>query len=217
MRCIVNPRAGHETDPAFGALARSGQRIAVVGAGPAGLAYAAEMACGNSVSVFEKSAEAGGALRLAACAPMFQGVAAASQSLLDYIASQERRCRERGVSFVFEVDVLRDPALLCGFDHVVVATGARYRAGAGPVVEALLKRGPAPTPFEALMCRPGPRDWFYHRARAATGPAIAARLRDLGHSTDTIGDAARPGKTDAAIASAYAAAYQYRAQKNEVG
>ena len=218
LHCIVNPRTGREMDPAFGALARSGQRIAVIGAGPAGLAYAVEMASANDVSVFEKRAETGGALRLAGCAPMFQGVAATSHSLIDYIASQERRCRELGVSFVFEADVLRDFALLRGFDHVVVATGARYRAGAGPVVEALLKRGTLrKAPFAALMCRPGPRDWFYHRARVATGPVIAARLRDLGHSTETIGDAARAGKTDAAIASAYAAAYQYRFQKNDVG
>lgn len=208
LSCIVNPRTGRETDPAFGALARSGQRIAVIGAGPAGLAYASEMVGANAVSVFEKRAEAGGALRLAGCVPMFQGVAATSRSLLDYVSSQELRCRERGVSFAFETDVLCDPSLLRGFDHVVVATGARYRAGSGPVIEALLRRGTLRrAPFEALMCRPGLRDWFYHSARAATGPAIVVRLRDLGHSTEMIGDAARPGKTDAAIASAYAAAY----------
>jgi|AntAceMinimDraft_1070359.scaffolds.fasta_scaffold34180_1 2,4-dienoyl-CoA reductase-like NADH-dependent reductase (Old Yellow Enzyme family) len=217
LSCIVNPRTGRETDPAFGKLARSGQRIAVIGAGPAGLAYASEMANANAVSVFEKRSQTGGALRLAGYASMFQGVAATSHSLLEYVASQELRCRERGVSFAFEMDVLRDPLLLSKFDHIVVATGARYRAGSGPAVESLLRRGTLRRPpFEALMCRPGPRDWFYHSARAATGPAIAARLRNLGHSIELIGDAARPGKTDAAIASAYAAAYECHVPMTEV-
>lgn len=217
LRCIVNPRTGNETEPALGTIARSGQSIAVIGAGPAGLAYAAAMAGPNEITVFEKHAEVGGALRLAARAPLFQGVEASSQSLLAYIASQERQCRERGVAFELDTDALRDIALLQGFDHVVVATGARYRAGIGSLIEGLLRRGILLWgPFAALMRSPGTRDWFYHRARIPTGPAITRRLRDLGYSAEMIGDATVPGKIDRAISSAYSAAHEWRVAVNEV-
>ena len=55
---------------------RYGQRIAVIGAGPAGLTYASLVADGNNVTVFEKEPRAGGAFRYAGKAPLFQEVAA---------------------------------------------------------------------------------------------------------------------------------------------
>ncbi|WP_375572683.1 hypothetical protein ABWH93_06440 [Seohaeicola saemankumensis] len=208
LRCIVNPRTSRETDRRFTTPSRSGKRIAVIGAGPAGLAYAAEMSLFNELTVFEKASQAGGALRLAGFAPLFQGVEAAPDSLITYIGSQVHRCRERGVTFHFDTNAFANLSRLKGFDHVVVATGAEYRAGTGRLVENLLRQGLIRNaPFKTLMVRPSLRNWFYYRARKATGLASTERLRTLGFDVEIIGDADTPGKTSAAIASAYAAAY----------
>ena len=208
LRCIVNPTTGREALAKTMQPVRTGQRIAVVGAGPAGLAYAAEMALANEVTLFEKRMEVGGALRLAGLAPLFQEVEASSESLAAHSAAQLRRCRERDVSIHLGTDVVRDPASLAGFHHVVVATGACYRGGVGRILEPLLRRGfLRRAPFAWLAKSPRLRNWFYYRARKATGPSLVSQLRMLGFSATSIGDAARPGKTDAAVASAFAAAY----------
>src|SRR3981189_937637 len=54
LHCVVNAAAGRELR--FQATSGpSGERIAVVGAGPAGLTYAALVAGGNMVTVFERA------------------------------------------------------------------------------------------------------------------------------------------------------------------
>src|SRR5262249_53769475 len=72
---VVNAAAGRETTLAA-RRAPHGERIAVIGAGPAGLTYASLVAEGNDVTVFEKDARPGGAFRYAGKAPLFQEVAA---------------------------------------------------------------------------------------------------------------------------------------------
>lgn len=63
--CLVNPRAGHETTFVEG-KAKTPLRVAVVGAGPSGLAFAVEAAKrGHLVTIFEKNAEIGGQFALA--------------------------------------------------------------------------------------------------------------------------------------------------------
>ena len=63
--CMVNPRAGYETTLILSPT-RTAKRIAVVGAGPAGLAAATELAGrGHSVELFESLPEIGGQFRLA--------------------------------------------------------------------------------------------------------------------------------------------------------
>ena len=52
--CVVNGAAGRETLFADAQPPR-GERIAVIGAGPAGLTYASLVADGNKVTVFEKA------------------------------------------------------------------------------------------------------------------------------------------------------------------
>jgi 2,4-dienoyl-CoA reductase (NADPH2) len=65
VSCLVNPRACHETQLAYKPT-NAPKRIAVVGAGPAGLAYstiAAER--GHKVDLFDQSPEIGGQFNLA--------------------------------------------------------------------------------------------------------------------------------------------------------
>jgi hypothetical protein len=50
------------------------------------------------------------------------------------------------------------------------------------------------------------RDWFYYDARRATAARFAALARP-GQSVVVIGDAAKPGKSKQAIASAFEAAF----------
>lgn len=208
LHCIVNPVTGREDAYGLQEPIRRGQNIAVIGAGPAGLAYAAEMGSHNRLTLFEKKAEIGGALRFAGYAPLFQGVGARPESLVAHVEAQLRRCREVGVTIELESDILANTERLRQFDNVVVATGARYRGGIDRFVEGLLLRGCLRSgPLAKLARNAVVRDWFYHKARRSNGEAIASRLRREGLSVEVIGDALRPGKTEAAIASAYGAAY----------
>ena len=65
VSCLVNPRACHETELNYGPVSQA-KRIAVVGAGPAGLALATTAAQrGHQVTLFEASSEIGGHFNLA--------------------------------------------------------------------------------------------------------------------------------------------------------
>jgi hypothetical protein len=210
LHCLVNPVTGREL--LFGTAAEranlvpNGLKIAVVGAGPAGLSYAALVAPRNVVTIFERDDVAGGAFRLAGLAPTFQGVAASPTSLPRYIASLERRCREAGAEFVFGCDITRDLRRLDGFDLIVLASGADYRAGLG-LIPALLRAGLARLPgLRAMASSPTVRAWFYHRARVSSARQLRRRLGS--RTVLVIGDAATPGKSDAAIRSAFDAALQ---------
>jgi 2-polyprenyl-6-methoxyphenol hydroxylase-like FAD-dependent oxidoreductase len=205
LYCLVNARTGREQDFA-GAKAPQGKRIAVVGAGPAGLTYATLVGGQNDVVVFEREMQAGGALRQAALAPRFQEVEAESGSLARYIAGLEDACVRLGVRIQYGVDVSKHPEQLAGFDQVVVATGARYRVGIAGLVAALLETGVARWPgVRQVFEHPVVRNFLYHRARTATGASVAS-LAQPGQSVTVIGDAVQPGKSTEAIASAFDAA-----------
>lgn len=205
LRCLVNPLAGRERRFADPRPPR-GERIAVIGAGPAGLAYALAVASGNRVTLLERASEVGGAFRLAGLVPLFEEVEARPEPLLAHVLGQLAACRAAGVEVRLGVDPLARPAELAGFDRVVLATGAAWPPGLGPLVRLVLGsrlRGLAP--IRALLARPGLRDWLYHRARRATAERLRPALR-AGQRLVVIGDARRPGKAGAAIASALAAA-----------
>jgi 2,4-dienoyl-CoA reductase-like NADH-dependent reductase (Old Yellow Enzyme family) len=208
LHCLVNPAAGRETSYHGREPSRRGQRIAVIGAGPAGLSYASLTAVGNELTLFERRPEIGGAFRFAGHAPLFQGVAASPESLARYTEGLARVCRDRGATIRTGVDVLADPSLLDGFDHVVVATGARYRFRAGALIEGALRRGVLrKRPWRDLAERARLRNWFYYKARRASGEDVAARLRGRDFTIEIIGDALSAGKSEEAIASAFAAAF----------
>jgi 2,4-dienoyl-CoA reductase-like NADH-dependent reductase (Old Yellow Enzyme family) len=204
--CVVNGTAGHETAFADAQPPR-GERIAVIGAGPAGLTYASLVAADNQVTVYEKDRVAGGAFRYAGKAPLFQEVEANDQSFARYIANMVAACERRGVKFHYATDIAAHPALLEPFDRVVVATGADYRyRGFGRLATWMLDRGLARAPGMArLLSAPRLRNWFYYDARIANGDRFR-KLPRPGQKISVIGDAVRAGKSKDAIASAFAAA-----------
>ena len=203
--CVVNGAAGRETlfaDP----QPPRGERIAVIGAGPAGLTYASLVADGNTVTVFEKTPRAGGGFRYAGKAPLFQEVEANEKSFERYVADMAAACAMKGVVFRYGADVSSAPDLLAPFDRIVVASGADYRFGLGGIVTWMLDRGVARAPgFARLFSSPSLRDWFYYRARRGTGRRLESLARP-GQTVTVIGDAVSAGKSKQAIACAFEAA-----------
>lgn len=116
--CLVNPRAGQETElvPVPAAVPR---RIAVVGAGPAGLTAAITAAGrGHSVTLFEAAGQIGGQLTLAARIPGKEEFA----SLIGWFATMIDRS---GVDL--RLNSRATPEVLAGFDEVILATGVSPR------------------------------------------------------------------------------------------
>ena len=115
-------------------------------------------------------------------------------------------CEKKRVTFRFGTDVARQPSLLAPFHRIVIATGATYPAGTGALAMGLLEHGAGHWPLVSrIMTLPKVRDWFYYRARKPTADRFA-RLAKPGQIVTVIGDAAKPGKSKEAIASAFEAA-----------
>jgi 2,4-dienoyl-CoA reductase-like NADH-dependent reductase (Old Yellow Enzyme family) len=205
LGCVVNAMAARER--AFlNASPPKGERIAVIGAGPAGLTYASLVADHNAITVYEREHAPGGAFRLAGKAPLFQDVEADERALAAYIDDLVCACMQKHVTFRCGVDVRQTRDLLAPFDRIVIATGARYRFGLGPLVKFLLRAGLARrSPLRNLFSRPGLRDWFYFSARRGSDLDISCLARP-GQKIVTIGDARKAGKSKEAIASAFSAA-----------
>lgn len=204
LGCVVNPAAAHELEYEYAAPLPRGERIAVIGAGPAGLSYAELVAESNSVTVFEGASRAGGALRVAGMAPRFQGVDAVQKSLDAYIDDLERACVKKNVVFRYRTIIAAGVDELRSFDRIVLATGARYRLGLGSLAVSLLESGWGQSRFGRwLFGSERVRNWFYYRARKSMIPALGNME---GGQIQIIGDAATPGKTREAVASAFKAA-----------
>lgn len=117
--CLVNPRAGHETELVIDP-AQVPKRIAVVGSGPAGLACATTAAGrGHLVTLFETRSELGGQLNLALKVP-------GKSEFRETLRYFTQRLAETGVEL--RLGRHATPADLDGFDEVVIATGVTPRS-----------------------------------------------------------------------------------------
>jgi 2,4-dienoyl-CoA reductase (NADPH2) len=112
--CLVNPRACAETELNY-VPTSAPKSIAVVGAGPAGLACATVAAGrGHRVTLFDAASEIGGQFNLAKRIPGKEEF----HETLRYFA---HRIADTGVTL--RLDTVADVAMLAGFDEVVIATG----------------------------------------------------------------------------------------------
>ncbi len=126
--CLVNARACREVDVVV-APAKAPRKIAVVGAGPAGLAYATIAAeRGHAVTLFDSASEIGGQFNLAKQIPGKEEF----HETLRYFA---RMVELRGVDLRLNTRVDAKQLKDAGFDEVVVATGISPRTPAIPGID----------------------------------------------------------------------------------
>ncbi|MFE5215733.1 MULTISPECIES: NADPH-dependent 2,4-dienoyl-CoA reductase [Streptomyces] len=116
--CLVNPRACHETELVL-APTRLKKRVAVVGAGPAGLACAVSAAeRGHAVTLFDAANEVGGQLNVARKVP-------GKQEFDETLRYFRHQLDAHGVDVRLGTWVT--PETVADFDEVVVATGVTPR------------------------------------------------------------------------------------------
>ena len=118
--CLVNPRAGHETELRYEPT-RTRRRFAVVGAGPAGLACATVLAeRGHQVDLLDSAATIGGQFNLAMRVP-------GKEEFAETLRYFRRRLQVTGVNVRLgvraDLPLLRDGR----YDEVVLATGVTPR------------------------------------------------------------------------------------------
>ena len=114
--CLVNPRAAHETELVLGPT-RTVKRVAVVGAGVAGLAAATTLADrGHEVELFEARDHVGGQFDIAMRIP-------GKEEFAETIRYFTRRLDLSGVKLHLGRRVDADELVDAGFTEVVVATG----------------------------------------------------------------------------------------------
>ncbi|WP_440215997.1 oxidoreductase [Chromobacterium piscinae] len=124
--CLVNPRACRETELNYEKTAAP-KKLAVVGAGPAGLAFATVAAeRGHSVTLFDAAAEIGGQFNVAKQIP-------GKEEFYETLRYFKRRLETTGVELKLGARVAADD--LSGFDEVVLATGIAPRSPAIPGVD----------------------------------------------------------------------------------
>ncbi|KUG41025.1 2,4-dienoyl-CoA reductase FadH [Pseudomonas savastanoi pv. fraxini] len=126
--CLVNPRACHETELNY-LHTRQVKKIAVVGAGPAGLAAATVAAQrGHEVTLFDSASEIGGQFNIAKRVP---GKEEFSETLRYF----RNKVEETGVQLRLGTRIKAEDLLGAGFDEVILATGIAPRTPAIPGID----------------------------------------------------------------------------------
>ncbi len=118
--CLVNPRACHETELNYNP-AKSIKKIAVIGAGPAGLAassIAAER--GHIVDLYERKEELGGQFNLAKKVP-------GKEDYSETVRYFEAMVKKFKVNVFLSTEISVDELLAMQYDEVIIATGVEPR------------------------------------------------------------------------------------------
>ncbi|MCX2866841.1 NADPH-dependent 2,4-dienoyl-CoA reductase [Kluyvera cryocrescens] len=116
--CLVNPRACHETKMPIVPATKS-KNLAVVGAGPAGLAFAINAASrGHQVTLFDANAEIGGQFNIAKQIP-------GKEEFYETLRYYRRMIEITGVTLKLNQKVTADSLL--EFDETILATGITPR------------------------------------------------------------------------------------------
>lgn len=126
--CLVNPRACHETELNY-IPTRQSKKIAVIGAGPAGLAAATVAAeRGHQVTLFDSASEIGGQFNIAKRVP-------GKEEFFETLRYFGRKLQTTGVDVRLNTRVAVQDLLGAGYDDVILATGIAPRTPAIPGIE----------------------------------------------------------------------------------
>jgi 2,4-dienoyl-CoA reductase (NADPH2) len=126
--CLVNPRACHETELNY-IPTTAVKKIAVVGAGPAGLSAATVAAeRGHSVTLFDSASEIGGQFNVAKRVP-------GKEEFYETIRYFGRKLQTTGVDLQLNTRVSVDDLVKGGFDEIILATGIAPRTPAIPGID----------------------------------------------------------------------------------
>ncbi|WP_431166941.1 FAD-dependent oxidoreductase [Tenacibaculum halocynthiae] len=118
--CLVNPRACHETELNYTAT-NNKKRIAVVGAGPAGLAASTVAAQrGHEVTLFDADKEVGGQFNIAKQIP-------GKEEFYETIRYFKKQLEIHNVSIQLNTRVSAEDLAKGNFDEVILATGITPR------------------------------------------------------------------------------------------
>ncbi|MGQ0530755.1 MAG: oxidoreductase [Panacagrimonas sp.] len=132
--CLVNPRACHETELNYLPASRK-KKIAVVGAGPAGLAastVAAER--GHQVDLFDAASEIGGQFNMAKQIP-------GKEEFYETLRYYTHKLDSTGVQLHLNTAVTVDALLARGYDDILLATGVTPRRVSIPGLDEQQRAG----------------------------------------------------------------------------
>ncbi len=118
--CLVNPRACHETELVY-VKSDTPKKVAVIGAGPAGLACATIAAeRGHQVTLFDSASEIGGQFNVAKRIP-------GKEEFYETLRYFDQMIKKNGVNVQLNTRVSADDLAGKGFDEIVLATGIAPR------------------------------------------------------------------------------------------
>lgn len=114
--CLVNPQACYEKELTFGSVDKA-KSIAVVGAGPAGLAFSAYAAeKGHNVTLFDRASEIGGQFNIAKQVP-------GKEEFYETLRYFSKKLSLLNVDIQLNSEKSVDDLAAEGFDDIVLATG----------------------------------------------------------------------------------------------